>query len=141
MNDQTVSNDGPIALRNWVRQIGISPVTAWRWQRAGWLDVFNVGGRSYLTKESRERFQARAASGEFAKQPSGVASLTKACRALLETLPAEVTDEASAQKVINGVTLSPDALRVVAYGEKLNHPREFIAVRKLFTEAQELLKK
>ena len=56
-----------IALNKWVSGLGVTPVTAWRWRRAGWLETVNICGRVYVTNEASEKFQRRAEAGEFAK--------------------------------------------------------------------------
>jgi predicted site-specific integrase-resolvase len=58
---------GPIAVRRWIQQIGISPSTFWRWRQRGWIsEPVNIGGRLYLTMEQIAEFKRRAQAGEFA---------------------------------------------------------------------------
>src|ERR1051326_1332216 len=57
----------PIALDKFMAESGLSPVTIWRYRRAGWLRTLNINGRHYLTRAEILRFNARAAKGEFAK--------------------------------------------------------------------------
>ena len=72
----TVTNDqnypvGPaavIALNRWLEQIGVTPCTAWRWRRKGWLQTVNIAGRQYLTQEAIDEFHRRAVAGEFAQE-------------------------------------------------------------------------
>jgi hypothetical protein len=59
---------GMIALNKWARQSGITPVTAWRFRKRGWITTLNIAGRQYLTFEELERFTRRAAAGEFARE-------------------------------------------------------------------------
>jgi len=56
-----------IAINKWVREIGITPMTAWRYRKRGWLETINVAGRVFVTQEAATRFALRAAAGEFAK--------------------------------------------------------------------------
>jgi len=56
-----------VALDQWREQIGKTAATIWRWRRLGWLTTLNINGRVYLTRDEIARFEARAASGEFAK--------------------------------------------------------------------------
>lgn len=65
---------GLIALSAWLKQIGRSDTTGWRWVKAGWLHPINIAGRPYLTAEDITQFQQRAAAGEFAKPPRGAAA-------------------------------------------------------------------
>jgi len=55
-----------VRLDKWLRVVGVSSVTAWRWRKRGWLNVINVGGRLFLRPQDLESFERRAAAGEFA---------------------------------------------------------------------------
>jgi hypothetical protein len=57
-----------VALNIWLTQVGVAPVTAWRWRRKGWLKTVNIMGRVYLTDEARREFNRRAEAGEFARE-------------------------------------------------------------------------
>jgi hypothetical protein len=57
-----------ISLSKWLVQVGITPITAWRWRKRGWLKTVNIAGRQYLTQEAIDEFQGRAVAGEFAKE-------------------------------------------------------------------------
>ena len=61
-------NEGPVALNRWCSQRGISPITAWRWRKKGWLRTVNISGRQYVTQESIAQFNERAERGEFAAE-------------------------------------------------------------------------
>jgi hypothetical protein len=65
-----IDSDPPIALDKFIEQSGLSIVTVWRYRRAGWLNALNICGRHYLTRSEIARFNARAAAGEFAKEPT-----------------------------------------------------------------------
>jgi len=56
----------PLALDKYLHESGISPVTAWRYRRKGWLKTINICGRHYLTREAIADFNRRAKAGEFA---------------------------------------------------------------------------
>jgi predicted site-specific integrase-resolvase len=56
-----------ISLAKWLEQIGVTPCTAWRWRKKGWLKTINIAGRQYLTQEAMEEFHRRAVAGEFAR--------------------------------------------------------------------------
>jgi hypothetical protein len=62
------SNGGLTALNKWVEQVGIHPVTAWRFRRNGWLKTLNICGRVYITPEAIAEFTRRAEAGEFAQE-------------------------------------------------------------------------
>jgi hypothetical protein len=65
-----IDSDPPIALDKFIEQSGFSAVTVWRYRRAGWLSTLNICGRHYLARSEIARFNARAAAGEFAKEPT-----------------------------------------------------------------------
>ncbi len=50
----------------WLREAGVGPVTGWRWRKRGWITPVNISGRLYVAAEEMERFEKRAAAGEFA---------------------------------------------------------------------------
>jgi hypothetical protein len=67
-----ITNDSPplVSVAKFCREIGRTPITAWRWQKMGWLDAsVNIAGKPYLTREAVERWNSRARAGEFAKAP------------------------------------------------------------------------
>lgn len=57
---------GFLSLRRWLVEAHVSPVTAWRWRKRGWLNVVNIAGRLYITRNEIERFTRLAEGGEFA---------------------------------------------------------------------------
>jgi predicted site-specific integrase-resolvase len=57
-----------ISLSTWLRQVGVTACTAWRWRKKGWLITVNICGRQYLTQEAIENFTERAKRGEFAQE-------------------------------------------------------------------------
>lgn len=63
-----------VALSKWLKMVGRSSVTGWRWIKAGWLHPINIAGRLYLTPEDQQQFYERAEKGEFAKPPRGAAA-------------------------------------------------------------------
>jgi predicted site-specific integrase-resolvase len=56
-----------ISLSKWLEQVGVAPITAWRWRKKGWLKTINIAGRQYLTQDAVNEFQRRATAGEFAQ--------------------------------------------------------------------------
>jgi len=52
---------------SWLKNIGRSTATGWRWRRRGWLRVVNISGRLYLPAEEAGRFLQRAEAGEFSR--------------------------------------------------------------------------
>jgi len=62
------------ALDCWREQIGLTPATVWRWRKRGWIEVINIAGRLYISREAIARFEEAAANGEFSqvhKTPTG----------------------------------------------------------------------
>jgi hypothetical protein len=56
-----------ISLAKWLEQVGVTPITAWRWRKKGWLKTVNIAGRQYLTEEAINDFRRRAMAGEFSQ--------------------------------------------------------------------------
>jgi hypothetical protein len=56
-------------FERWLRQLGVSRTTGWRWRREGLVTTLNIAGKIYVLDEEIERFTQRAQAGEFAKQP------------------------------------------------------------------------
>ena len=70
---------GPVAVRRWIGEIGISASTFWRWRQRGWIgEPINIAGRLYLSLAQITEFQRRAQAGEFAApmRPPAVISHT-----------------------------------------------------------------
>lgn len=57
----------PVAINKFCAEVGISPITAYRMRKRGWLSTLNIAGRQYVSMDEIERFNARAAAGEFAQ--------------------------------------------------------------------------
>lgn len=56
-----------VSLSKWLEQVGVTPCTAWRWRKRGWLKTVNICGRQYLTQEAIDEFHRRAVAGKFAQ--------------------------------------------------------------------------
>ena len=68
MIDQASQNEDRLTpLSVWLRGVGRSKATGWRWRRRGWLRVLNIGGRNYVEVEEVGRFFQRAEAGEFSR--------------------------------------------------------------------------
>jgi len=57
-----------VALDRWRQELGKTGATVWRWRKKGWLEVVNIAGRVYLSRQAIAEFERRAAAGEFAKE-------------------------------------------------------------------------
>lgn len=56
-----------VAVRKFVKDLGIHPCTFWRWEQHGRIGpVLNIAGRKYLTRGHITEFLRRAEAGEFA---------------------------------------------------------------------------
>jgi hypothetical protein len=73
MNTNSNQNEGvplnafpPISLDKFLELSGLSPATAWRYRRRGWLATVVIAGRHYITREEIAQFNERAGRGEFA---------------------------------------------------------------------------
>ena len=62
---QTGSN--LVAVDLWREQIGLTAATVWRWRRRGWIEVINIAGRLYISREAIARFEQAAIAGEFSQ--------------------------------------------------------------------------
>ena len=52
----------------WLRDIGKSRATGWRWRKLRVVTTHNVFGRHYITRDEIERFERAALGGEFARE-------------------------------------------------------------------------
>ena len=52
----------------WLAGRGLSRTTGYRYRRAGIIEVVEIYGRLYITKEQISRFEARAMNGEFRRR-------------------------------------------------------------------------
>jgi hypothetical protein len=68
MSEQLIqTSPAVISLNRWLEQVGVTPITAWRWRQRGWLKTVNIAGRQYLTQEAIDEFHRRAVAGEFSQ--------------------------------------------------------------------------
>jgi hypothetical protein len=69
MHDSSINNSAPpISMARFLDVTGTSPVTAWRWERKGWLKTVRIAGRKYITETDLREFNQRLVAGEFAGQ-------------------------------------------------------------------------
>jgi len=54
------------SFSGWLQEIGVSPVTGWRYRRRGWITPVNIAGRLFVAADEIARFTERAKQGEFA---------------------------------------------------------------------------
>lgn len=61
----TNNNHEWISFNQWLRQIGASRTTGYRWRLAGIVHPVNIAGRLYLHRDDLDEFTRRAKAGEF----------------------------------------------------------------------------
>lgn len=67
-NGMNPSDPEPMmSLDKFAEQTGLSPVTLWRWRKAGMLNTLNICGRQYILRSEIMCFNDRASIREFAK--------------------------------------------------------------------------
>jgi hypothetical protein len=67
-NEMSRAPASPIILFGlFLESLGVTPPTGWRWRKLGWINTLNIAGRVYVSREEIERFQQRAAAGEFSR--------------------------------------------------------------------------
>lgn len=60
----------PVSLEKFLGEMGLSPVSGWRFRKRGWIRTVNIAGRHYVPYECVVEFNARAARGEFSREPA-----------------------------------------------------------------------
>ena len=68
-NDSKAAVPRP-ALRSWdawLKELGRTATTGWRWRKAGWITPVNIAGRLYVSDDSINEFVRRAEAGDFAQ--------------------------------------------------------------------------
>jgi hypothetical protein len=72
---QALPSNGPatsnlVSFDEWLRSISLTRTTGYRYRRKGLVNTVNIFGRLYISREEIGRFEARAMSGEFAREVS-----------------------------------------------------------------------
>ena len=69
-NDQTTSApaSGIVPFTTWYRELGVSERTAHRYRARGMIEVLNIYGKLYVSREQIGLFEARVEAGEFAQE-------------------------------------------------------------------------
>ena len=57
----------PVSLDKFLADMGLSPVSGWRFRNRGWIKTVNIAGRHYVPHEAIVEFNQRAARGEFSR--------------------------------------------------------------------------
>ena len=69
---------GGMSFDRWLKSVGRSRVTGWRWVGKGMISPVNILGKNYITREEDVRFWQRAKAGEFAKELESVEERVRA---------------------------------------------------------------
>lgn len=56
-------------FRSWLKKMGVSRTTGWRWIQQGRVKVVGIYGRKYITNEEIERFFREGAEFKGKKPP------------------------------------------------------------------------
>jgi hypothetical protein len=67
----------PLSLGKFLEATGASSVTAWRWEKRGWLQTVRIAGRKYITAAALREFNRRLEAGEFAGKTQNPRNKTK----------------------------------------------------------------
>ena len=66
-NDSLAGADGELVpFGRWLASMGKTRATGWNYRKKGVVKCVNVFGSVYITRREIQRFEARAAAGEFA---------------------------------------------------------------------------
>lgn len=52
----------------WLRSIGLTRTTGYRYRQKGLVSTVNIFGRLYISREEIARFEQRAMAGEFSQE-------------------------------------------------------------------------
>jgi hypothetical protein len=63
--ERTNGHSPLVPFQAWLKGIGVSRTTGWRWRKAGFIHTVCIMGRHYLLQKEIELFTRRAAAGEF----------------------------------------------------------------------------
>jgi predicted site-specific integrase-resolvase len=78
------------SLHCFLKEVGVSKTTGWRWRKRGWLKTVNIAGQPYVSQGAINEFLLRSEKGEFSKE----ARCPSKKRRLSDAKPAKVTESA-----------------------------------------------
>jgi hypothetical protein len=67
METSNANGSNIIPFTIFLKRIGRSPTSKWRYRRDKLIETINICGRLYVTTEAIARFEQRAIAGEFPK--------------------------------------------------------------------------
>jgi hypothetical protein len=65
----------PMSLHRFCEITGLSKVSAWRYEKRGWLRTHLIANRRYILAADVAEFNKRLASDEFAGKPAKLSNL------------------------------------------------------------------
>jgi len=76
--DQLCDKDaGGMQFCAWLKKVGLSRSTGYRYRREGKIDTYNIHGIEFILTEEIVRFWQRVKRGEFAKKPRGASAKSR----------------------------------------------------------------
>ena len=64
----TQSASNLVSFDDWLSDLGKTRVTGFRWRKLGLIEVVNIFGRLYVTREAIADFEEKAKRGDFARE-------------------------------------------------------------------------
>lgn len=64
----TQSASNLVSFDDWLSDLGKTRVTGFRWRKLGLIEVFNIFGRLYVSREAIADFEEKAKRGDFARE-------------------------------------------------------------------------
>jgi hypothetical protein len=83
-NGKSIPTTGLRAARKVAEDLGVSPVSLWRWARAGRLRIVRIANRPYVDLASLAEFHRAALEGEYETPLAGAALKSTLARAAKE---------------------------------------------------------
>jgi hypothetical protein len=72
INNTDLNGHALVPFNSFLKQNGRSSSSGYRWRKNGWIKTINISGHLYVSQDEIDRFQKRAAAGEFAKRKGPV---------------------------------------------------------------------
>ena len=65
---ETQSASNLVSYDNWLADLGKTRITGYRWRKAGLVNIVNIFGRLYVTREEIAAFEKKAMAGDFSRE-------------------------------------------------------------------------
>jgi hypothetical protein len=76
-NTRTAVSSTLHSFDDWIRSLGKTRVTGYRYRKRGLIRTVNIFGRHYITQDEIARFEERAIRGDFAQEAKTPKSRTR----------------------------------------------------------------